>query len=155
MKDYINPHPSFLLFTIHCSVKNIWVFRREFPSECREEGNASTLGIRRSSSASRRRCARYAGQDGTLPPVVGDEVVQSTPLATNLDLPESLTTRVDAGVGTQEITLPEVTAEVGDDAASLWVEADSAAIGPSNRPSVFPRGVQRFGRRLNRLSRFG
>jgi hypothetical protein len=51
--------------------------------------------------------------------VVGDEVVQSTPLATNLDLPESLTTRVDAGVGTQEITLPEVTAEVGDDAASL------------------------------------
>jgi len=31
MKDYINPHPSFLLFTIHYFVKNLWVFRREFP----------------------------------------------------------------------------------------------------------------------------
>ncbi len=44
--------------------------------------------------------AQAAGQDETLPPVVGDEAVQTTPPETNLDLPELLTTRVDVGVGT-------------------------------------------------------
>jgi hypothetical protein len=34
--------------------------------------------------------------------------------------------------------LPEVTAEVGDDAASLRIETDSEASGPSNSPSICP-----------------
>jgi hypothetical protein len=81
---------------------------------------------------------RAAGQGGIVLPVVGDEAVHTAPLATYLDLPELPKTRVDAEVETQEITLLEVTAEVGDDVAPLRVEEDSAAAGPSNRPSVCP-----------------
>jgi hypothetical protein len=81
---------------------------------------------------------QLAGQDVTLPSMVGEEVAQTALPESGLALPELLTAQVETEVETRQISQPKVAAEVGDDVGSIPAEANSTVIGASNRPSVCP-----------------